>query len=133
MNPLKTNITAALVGATVLAAPLATAAQAQTQVQTQARADYIVGSSYLNARSGPGTEYHVVTVLEPGTPVNAVAQQGSWVQIASPGAAPMWVYGTYLAPVTTPAEANTLLIVPQAKPDPSKPSFEGQYPLVIRQ
>lgn len=48
--------------------------------------------SNLNVRSGPGTNYRVVSRLDAGQPFSAVGSQGEWVQIAGGG----WVNARYV-------------------------------------
>ncbi len=130
MSTLKRTLIAAALGIG-LTAVVPVTATAQT-VAAQAQTNYVVGSSYLNARSGPGTQYYAVTTLAPGTPVTALSYQGSWVQVSVAGQGPLWVYGSYLNPVSG-MPGNTIKIIPEAKPEPTKPAFPGDYPLVIRQ
>lgn len=46
----------------------------------------------LNVRSGPGTNYRVVSRLSPGQPFSIIGSQGEWVQIAGGG----WVSAHYV-------------------------------------
>ncbi|WP_226550797.1 SH3 domain-containing protein [Celeribacter naphthalenivorans] len=136
MTAQRNILAATLMGAALITAPMLapTAATAQTQAVAHAnyRADYKVKPGVtLNARSGPGTGYRAVTAYAPGTPLTALGHSGGWVKVSAHGAAPLWVSGSYLVPVQQTAP-DGLLVVPQAKPDPSKPAFEGQYPLVVR-
>jgi hypothetical protein len=39
----------------------------------------------LNLREGPGTEFRVLVVLPPGTPVEVLAEQGDWLQVTALG------------------------------------------------
>lgn len=48
--------------------------------------------SNLNVRSGPGTNYRVVSRLSAGQPFSAQSSQGEWVQIAGGG----WVNARYV-------------------------------------
>lgn len=48
--------------------------------------------SNLNVRSGPGTNYRVVSRLSAGQPFSATSSQGEWVQIAGGG----WVNARYV-------------------------------------
>ncbi|WP_321363854.1 SH3 domain-containing protein [uncultured Celeribacter sp.] len=134
MTQKRTFLAATLMGAALVAAPMVTATAASAQTQAAMQADYKVKPGVtLNARSGPGTGYHAVTAYAPGTPLTALGHSGGWVKVSAHGAAPLWVSGSYLDPVTQSApQPDGLLVVPQAKPDPSQPVFEGQYPLVVR-
>jgi uncharacterized protein YcfJ len=49
-------------------------------------------SANLNVRSGPGTNYRVVSRLSPGQPFSVIGSQGEWVQIAGGG----WVNAHYV-------------------------------------
>lgn len=134
MTPRRTLITAAL-AASLIGAPMLASAQthiAPTQAATQAatQADFVVKPGVtLNARSGPGTGYRAVTAFAPGTPLTAISHQAGWVQVSAHGTSPLWVSAAYLDPAPQP---QGLKVIPQAKPDPSKPAFEGSYPLVVR-
>lgn len=57
----------------------------------QAGGDYRALSN-LNVRSGPGTNYRVVSRLDAGQPFSAIGSQGEWVQIAGGG----WVSARYV-------------------------------------
>ncbi len=46
----------------------------------------------VNIRSGPGTNYSIVTSLTKGTTVKALGKQGSWYQIQLPDGRIGWVY-----------------------------------------
>ncbi|MBW6419538.1 SH3 domain-containing protein [Celeribacter sp. PS-C1] len=134
MTAQRNILAATLMGAALIAAPMLAPTAASAQTQAVAHADYRVKPGVtLNARSGPGTGYRAVTAYAPGTPLTALGHSGGWVKVSAHGAAPLWVSGSYLDPVTQSApQPEGLLVVPQAKPDPSKPAFEGQYPLVVR-
>ncbi|WP_434287045.1 SH3 domain-containing protein [Celeribacter sp. SCSIO 80788] len=123
----------AAMGAALLGTPIMAAAQTHTAPSQTAvmQADYVVKPGVtLNARSGPGTGYHAVTTFAPGTPLTALESSRGWVKVSAHGTAPLWVSAAYLDPAPQP---QGLKVIPQAKPDPSKPAFEGSYPLVIRQ
>ena len=66
--------------------------------QQRARATQVsTGGQYralsnLNVRSGPGTNYRVVSRLSAGQPFSAQGSQGEWVQIAGGG----WVNARYV-------------------------------------
>ena len=63
-------LSAALAAATLFSAGAASATQAW------------VGGSALNARSGPGTQYHVIGTFNPCTPVHVVGWQHGWAKVA---------------------------------------------------
>ena len=71
----------------------------------------------LNVRSGPGTNYSIVSTLSKGAVVYVVAASGSWKRIGSPIG---WVYGsyvttgTYVPPTTTTTTDKGALIVKYA-------------------
>lgn len=43
-----------------------------------------ITTSLVNLRSGPGAEYSVQTVLEPGTAIQILTEMGDWLQIKAP-------------------------------------------------
>lgn len=59
--------------------------------EVRAGGDYRALSN-LNVRSGPGTNYRVVSRLDAGQPFSAIGSQGEWVQIAGGG----WVNARYV-------------------------------------
>ncbi|MXX91531.1 MAG: SH3 domain-containing protein [Boseongicola sp. SB0665_bin_10] len=50
----------------------------------------------LNARSGPGTEHHVVETLPSGTIVEELGRAGSWSRVRTPGGTVAFVHNRYL-------------------------------------
>ena len=74
---------AALAAATLVAASTASAAT------------WWVGGSALNARSGPGTQYHVLGTFDPCTRVNVVGYSHGWAKIAWNNSH-YWVSAKYL-------------------------------------
>jgi|GEM_PF-2711155 SH3 domain protein len=129
------NILAAAIAASFIGAPMVATAQTHAAPQAAVQADYVVKPGVtLNARSGPGTGYRAVTSFAPGTPLKALDHSRGWVKVTAHGGAPLWVSGAYLDAINQPQSLKQgLKVIPQAKPDPSKPAFEGDYPLVIRQ
>ncbi len=67
---MKKFIAAAILAASALSASAAAATQAY------------VGNVHLNARSGPGTNYHVIGTFNPCTPVHVVAHKWGWAKVA---------------------------------------------------
>lgn len=65
-------------------------------------------SDNLNVRSGPGTNYKIVTSLSKGTAVKATKTSGSWTYITSPAVG--WVSTAYLSAtkVTTASAPTTV-------------------------
>lgn len=59
---------------------------------TAAAAFPATSTTSLNVRSGPGTNYRVVDVLQPGETVEVTSQSGGWYQLANGG----WASGNYL-------------------------------------
>lgn len=56
-----------------------------------------VDTSYLNLRTGPGTEFDVIEVLRRGTVVELTgAQDGYWVEVIAPDESVGWVSNNYL-------------------------------------
>ncbi len=66
---MKNLILSAIVAATAMTASAASATQAW------------VGGNHLNARSGPGTHYHVLGTFNPCTPVHVVAYNHGWAKV----------------------------------------------------
>lgn len=67
---MKKLILSAIVAATAMTASAASATQAW------------VGHNALNARSGPGTHYHVLGTFKSCTPVHIVAYSHGWAKVA---------------------------------------------------
>lgn len=57
---------------------------------------YEVTASSLNVRSGPGTEFKVMSSLPRGSIVPDLGRNGSWVRVSEDG----WVHGAYLRRVS---------------------------------
>jgi uncharacterized protein YraI len=76
-------LAAALIAAASLSACAASATQAW------------VGQSALNARSGPGTHYHVLGTFHPCTPVHVLGWKHGWAKVAYKHKH-YWVSGKYL-------------------------------------
>ncbi|CUH77671.1 SH3 domain-containing protein [Tropicibacter naphthalenivorans] len=77
-----------LLSAVLAAATLTASAASATQAW--------VGSSALNARSGPGTNYHVLGTFKPCTPVHVVAHSHGWAKVAY-NHGYYWVSAKYLS------------------------------------
>lgn len=60
---------------------------------------YRVTTGALNVRSGPGTNYSVVSVLSKGDEVTRIGQNGKWFKVATSNGADAWVSSKYLASV----------------------------------
>ncbi|WP_018132118.1 S-layer homology domain-containing protein [Effusibacillus pohliae] len=72
----------------------------------------------VNFRSGPGTSYSVLSVLQPGMAVNVLSRnEQNWYQIQV-GNQTGWVFGDYIAP-KTPDDPNIFRITPY----PAEPNF----------
>ena len=80
---MKKIIASALIAAATHGASAASATQAW------------VGHSALNARSGPGTHYHVLGTFNPCTPVHVVAYNHGWAKVAY-NHSYYWVSAKYL-------------------------------------
>ena len=80
---MKKIILSAIIAATAMTASAASATQAW------------VGHSQLNARSGPGTHYHVLGTFNPCTPVHVVAYKHGWAKVAF-NHSYYWVSAKYL-------------------------------------
>lgn len=106
------NIAAALavaVTATALAVPAAQAAPGTV-------------TSNVNVRSGPGTNYPVVSTVRSGTQVDVQQCQGSWCYVVRSGLTG-WVSSTYLA-----ASGNTRPNPPGVNPNNPRPFPGNQGP-----
>ncbi len=58
----------------------------------------VVNTIHLNMRSGPGTEYDIIRVLNGGDLVTLTGKSsGSWVHIHTSDNFAGWVNGSYLA------------------------------------
>lgn len=55
-----------------------------------------VNCSALNVRTGPGTNYTVVTVIHNGDAVSIIDVAGSWYQINFQGSTNRYVYKSYI-------------------------------------
>lgn len=60
---------------------------------------YKVTTGALNVRSGPGTNYRVIAVLEKGDIVTRIGQSGKWFKVSTSNGADAWVSSKYLASV----------------------------------
>lgn len=80
---MKKLVISAIVAAATLGASAASATQAW------------VGHNALNARSGPGTHYHVLGTFTPCTPVHVIGWKHGWAKVAYKHKY-YWVSGKYL-------------------------------------
>lgn len=53
---------------------------------------------YLNLRSGPGTNYQIVTRIYGGMNVDGVGQSGSWRRVVLPDGTTGWASGNFMSP-----------------------------------
>ena len=60
---------------------------------------YKVDTGALNVRSGPGTNYRVIAVLERGDIVTRIGQSGKWFKVSTSNGADAWVSSKYLSSV----------------------------------
>ncbi len=60
---------------------------------------YKVNTGALNVRSGPGTNYRVIAVLEKGDIVTRIGQSGKWFKVSTSNGADAWVSSKYLTSV----------------------------------
>ena len=79
-------------------AQLPTSTFTQTPTPTPAGVKYCVVPNLLNLRSGPGTQYSIVTIEAQGTCGQATArnEDASWVYLIT-GKYTGWAYATYLS------------------------------------
>lgn len=52
---------------------------------------------YLNLRSGPGTNFQIITRLYGGTEVDAIGQSGSWRRVVLPDGTTGWASGNFMS------------------------------------
>jgi N-acetylmuramoyl-L-alanine amidase len=53
---------------------------------------------FLNLRTGPGTNYPILTRLYGGTEVDGVGQSGSWRRVLLPDGQTGWASGNFMSP-----------------------------------
>ncbi len=91
---MKTFLLSAVIAAAALTAGTASATQAW------------VGHSALNARSGPGTNYHKVGTFQPCTPVHVIGHSHGWAKVAY-NHSHYWVSAKYLRGSSCHAQTYT--------------------------
>ena len=100
--------------ATKTSTPTATVSPTPTVISPQ-----VVASAVVNVRSGPGTDYTVITSLPPKLPLPIIGRNeaGSWWKIEGPDGESGWVAGAVV-------EAKNTAEVPvaQAPPSPVTPT-----------
>jgi uncharacterized protein YraI len=73
----------------------------------------------LNLRTGPGTEYRVITALPPGSIVSLLNEMtDNWQHVATT-AGGGWVFRSYIQPVQCPPPLLTQDVPPTPKPGPN--------------
>jgi len=77
-----------------------------TTTTVAATAGFYVTTDALNVRSGPGTQYEVLTVLPVGKVVEVLGTEGAWHRISFAGGTG-YVHGDYVTPSTTGASTTT--------------------------
>jgi uncharacterized protein YgiM (DUF1202 family) len=61
----------------------------------------------VNVRTGPGTQYPIITTVKKGTRVNVLVQENDWVQVVSRfGRPPGYIHERYVRPVEERAVSN---------------------------
>lgn len=68
-----------------------------------------VSADMVNARSGPGTQFAIVSTLRGGDYVRAVARIGGWIEMQWPAAAPAWVSQDFVKPDGSVTGSNVRL------------------------
>ncbi|MBI3831849.1 MAG: SH3 domain-containing protein [Planctomycetes bacterium] len=68
-----------------------------------------VSADMVNARSGAGTQFPIVSTLRGGDYVRAVARVGGWIEMAWPDSAPAWVSQDFVKPDGTVTGSNVRL------------------------
>ncbi len=56
----------------------------------------VITGSVVNVRSGPGTEYEVLTTVKKSERVKAISRSGEWFKISTSGGTVGWVLGEYI-------------------------------------
>lgn len=64
-------------------------------------------TTWVNVRSGPGTSYGVLGVLNPSQTVTSTTTQGGWHKITAANGLTGWVYQTYLKAVAGSSDAGS--------------------------
>lgn len=54
------------------------------ELTKQTTAKVMTVSSNLNVRSGPGTDYDVITMLHSGTEIDVVGEEDGWIRVSTP-------------------------------------------------
>lgn len=119
---------------TALGAPGMANGAPMPSIQQQTTPDATVKASALNLRSGPGTNYTIITVLRQGETVDVIGQYGScsWLQVRTAQGVEGWISGAarfvtlHIAcadlPATTPSAADAPAATPAAAtPTPAAP------------
>ena len=82
----------------------------------------VTANTYVNVRSGPGTNYPIYGVAEPGASAEAVgiSQDGSWYAVSIPSIGTAWVSAEYVTPQNTEGLPvyDTPPVPPAVTPDP---------------
>lgn len=107
-----------------------TSSSTQTTTTTAPTTVYHITTDQLNARSGPGTEYEVLTVLSQGTIVEVLSTENGWHCISLTGNI-AYVSAEYTTPWSesdaTTTTTTTDTTVTQTKPTLLQYSTEGRY------
>jgi SH3 domain protein len=67
---------------------------------------YVTDELRISVRTGQGTQYRIVEVIDSGTQVETLADEGDWVRVRTPEGNTGWVLGQYLT--ETPIAADRL-------------------------
>ncbi len=109
-------------------------AQAPTPPPPQVRA--VVNTALVNARTGPGTDFAVVEMVEQGQELEVVGKNpaGTWWQICCVDGQTAWIIGEYVD-IAGPADAVPVTsgpnaVAPQAQAAPQPPIAVVNTPLV---
>lgn len=93
------KVSAALVDTKNTASTTTTTAKSTTTTTAAASSNLgkcTVTVSTLNVRSGPGTNYSIISKLSKGQSVQALEKKGSWVKVTISGSKTGWVSGSYV-------------------------------------
>lgn len=94
------------------------AAEKLAELTKQTTATVMTVSSNLNVRSGPGTDYKVITMLYSGTEIDVVGEEEGWIKVSTPEHGEGYISADY-------AEVDTAY--PTAETNQELEDKEGDY------
>lgn len=85
----------------------------------------IINGSVVNVRSGPGTDYTVVTQVKQGDALTILGENGDWYQVQTADGSRGWV-ANWLVSVRADAGGSSRSPEPGDRPRPSPPVYTGE-------